>query len=526
MTTDTPREIELKLRTTAEGMRRLRADELLRSHLRAAPKAARLLSVYYDTADHRLAARGMALRVRRNGRRHVQTLKGEPAPGSAAADRPEWEVPVPSRLPDPSVLPEEARALGGLCDGEPLVPLFVTRFRRESMLVDWPGPDGATALIELVLDEGRIESGETRRPISEIELELKEGSTASLFELAAMLRRSVPLAIESRAKAQRGFALATGTPPSSWKPGRLRLDPDASVEEGLEAILRQGLDHWMRNEAAARDGRDPEGVHQMRVAVRRLRSALGLFRPVLATEAHDRWTAELKWLLGELGPARDLDVFTGEIMAPAAAAGNGQDLLAGLRALVEARRGRAYERLREVLEGERYGALLFDLAAWVESRGWRGGVEVDQRVAQHQALRSLAGDELDRRYRKVRKAGSGFARLDPAQRHKLRIRIKKLRYGAEFLADIFPGSGVRRFVRRLGGLQDALGHLNDLSVARGLVGEVVAGAGDPDEAREAALGAGIVIGWHAARHELLEPDISAAWKRFRKLPPFWREGRE
>ncbi|MDX6752074.1 CHAD domain-containing protein [Geminicoccaceae bacterium 1502E] len=520
MTTDTPREIELKLRTTPEAIKRLKGGELLKGHLRTAARASRLSSIYYDTPDHRLAARGIALRVRKTGRRHVQTLKGEPAASGAAADRPEWEVPVSSEKPDLDLLPEPARALAGLVDGQELVPLFATRFRRERMLVEWTAEHGEPALIELALDEGRIESGEAHRPISEIELELKEGLPAALFSLAAALRRDLPLALESEAKAQRGFALATGTPPAVWKPGRLELDRDLEVEGGLEAILRQGLVQWMRNEPAARDGRDPEGVHQMRIAVRRLRSALGLFRRVLAPEVRQRWDDELGWLLDELAPVRDLDVFLAEILAPATSSLDDAGMLAGLRDAVEARRARAYESLRRTLTGERHAGLMFEFAAWIEHRGWRGGGDVDLRLAQHLPLRELAKDELARRYRKVRKAGRGFAELDEGQRHALRIRIKKLRYGVEFVGGLFDGKQPRRFAGKLAGLQDALGHLNDLAVARGLAGEAIGAAAA--EREQVALGAGVVIGWHAGRRQLLEPEIVARWKAFKKLARFWR----
>lgn len=523
MTTDTPREIELKLRSTAEALASVRPEELLADHLRGRPRLRRLSSIYYDTPDHSLAARGMALRVRKIGRRHVQTLKGEAAAGSAAADRPEWETVVAGAQPEPEALPEEARAQGGLCNGVKLVPLFATRFSRRSMLVAWQDDGGTPALVELAVDRGRIEGGELEEPIGEVELELKEGPVAALFDLAATLRRSLPLAIETRAKAQRGFALATGSVTPAFKPGRPVLGPDDTVEDGLEAILRQGLAQWIRNEPAARDGRDPEGVHQMRVGLRRLRAALALFRDVLPPEAHERWDGELRWLMGELGPARDLDVFADEVMAPVAATEGLGELLEGLAGAVGERRRAAYASLRATLAGARYGDLLLELAAWVETRGWRRGVEVDRRLAQQDPLRPFAARALERRWRKVRKAGRGFARLAPEERHILRVRVKKLRYGVEFLAGVLDGKSASRLAARLARLQDALGHMNDLTVARRLAAEALELPGDPALRERAALGAGLVMGWHGARNEQLGPKLVACWRAVRRSRRFWKK---
>lgn len=519
-----PREVELKLRVAGAAVDQLRESEVLRAHARSVGSAQRLHSTYYDTPDRRLAGRMMALRVRRTGRRFVQTLKAASDGDGAAQDRPEWEVELPDGTPDlrafgdPAVLERT-----GLVLPEELSPVFVSRMQRDSVLVDWPVGKSSTTQIEVDIDVGWLEADGRKEPLAEIELELKQGSPVALFELAQALRRSAPLAIETLDKAARGYRLATGCVPAPVWAQMPHLDGDGPLEHAMATIFRQGLVQWMRNEAPAIDGRDPEGVHQLRVALRRLRSALALLKDVLAPEARDAWNGELRWLLGCLGPARDLDVLLTELL-PAVQPGPGlEDEVGVLREAATQGRADAYARLGEAMTSERYADLLFGFACWIERKGWRSGVDVDVILAQQEPTEAFARRTLGKRWHGIRKRLRRVADLDAEQRHELRISLKKLRYGVDFFAGLFHGSDAKQFRRRLANLQDVLGHMNDTAVARRLVTEAVTTLEGRARRDAAVLGAGILLGWYAGRAGDTQSALAGSVAKLLEARPFWED---
>lgn len=518
-----PLEVELKLEATADAMDTLLASPLLREHARSTVRAHQLVSTYYDTPDRRLGRRQIAFRVRQSGRRFIQTLK---APNEAAAGavlaRGEWEVELPGAAPelaafaDPAVL-----EVTGLVLPDEIEAVFEARFKRRVLLVEWPDGERPSARIELAFDRGAIRAEGREVPIGEIELELKSGDPQSLFELAEAMHGLVPLSLQPLDKALRGHLLAQDAPPPWHKARPVLLAPDMPVDDALHRILGACVRHWLDNEAATRDARDPEGLHQLRVALRRLRSALTLFKPAVDRAARESWNGELRWLLGPLGPARDLDVFATEVVPPVQAARADDPDLEVLIGLVAERRRDAHAEVREALSSQRYRDLALRLACWVERRGWRKGADIDVLLTQRQPVHAFAAGVLARRHRQTLKRGRRFASLDPERRHELRIAFKKLRYGTEFFASLFPEKPVRRFRKAASQMQDILGHLNDVTVARGLVQDLLAGlpAGMPQAA--VALGAGQVVGWYAHQTAALEPEAVAAWETFREAEPFW-----
>ncbi|MEO3435426.1 CHAD domain-containing protein [Inquilinus sp. CAU 1745] len=505
------REIELKLLVDPAAMEALRRAPEILERASGRPEVRRLENVYYDTADRRLRKKGLALRVRRRGRRFVQTLKAA-GPAGDALERAEWEVPVPSGAPDIAAFGPSAREALGLLTPSELQPVFTTRVRREQFLLDL----GDGTAIEAAFDQGRILATGSSEPISEIELELKEGQPAALYRLALKLHRVAPVRPSVRAKSDRGHDRAAGIAPAWRKAGKLALDPAGSAEDALEKVLRHCLAHWLSNESAAEDGSDPEGVHQMRVALRRLRSAAALFRPLLPARDSDWLTAETRWIAAALGPARDWDVFLAETVEPLErAAGRGDAGLRDLRERAETARGEGYEGVRRLLAAPRYAAFLLTFGAWLEERGWRSpGME----AALSRPVTRLAAAALDRRHRKLLKAGRHFGRLTPEERHEVRIALKKLRYAVDFFRSVppagQPAGKMKAYRKALGGLQDALGHMNDGVTACKLL----------DALGADGRAAGLVLGWHARGAEALEPKLLAAWNGFAQARPFWKAG--
>jgi inorganic triphosphatase YgiF len=519
-----PLEVELKLAATADAMDRLLASPLLRDHARSTVRSRNLVTTYYDTSDHRLSRRRLAFRVRQSGRKFIQTLKTANAGEGAEEARGEWEVELADGTPDLTAFRDPAVLdLTGLVLPDDLVPAFETRFKRQAVMVEWPDADRPPAQIEVAFDRGAIRANGAEAPISEIELELKRGDARTLFELAQSMRELAGLRLQTLDKAARGYALVTGAPAAWHKAKPIQLADGMLVDDALHKILGACVRHWVENEGAARECRDPEGLHQLRVALRRLRSALTLFKDALGERARAGWNDELRWLLGPLGPGRDLDVFATEMLAPVRAERGDDAGLAALEELVAGGRWRAHQAVRDALTSERYGDLAFGLACWVARRGWRQGADVDILLAQRQPVRDFAAAVLRRRHRQVRKRGRRFAELSPYARHELRIAFKKLRYGTEFFASLHPRKETERFRRAAARMQDVLGHLNDVAVAQKLLHDLLDGTEPGSRQRAAAFGAGQVVGWYARQSVELEPQAVAAWEEFRAVEPFWED---
>jgi inorganic triphosphatase YgiF len=516
-------EIELKLACAPADLDRLRRAAAITEAAKGRSRKQSLETVYYDTPERDLLRRRAALRVRADGKRFTQTLKTEESTGGIR--RGEWNVPVDTPLPDPAALAgTEAEALlDGT--GDRLAPLFATRMERTTRQLSVDA-DGAAGEIEIAFDSGAIEAGAARAPISEVELELKSGGPAALYRFAARLAETAPLHVETLSKAARGYRLAgVADLPVEKKP-----DPgfgeDATVEEALEAIARSCQAHWLANQATALDGADPEGVHQGRVALRRLRSALGVFRKTLPGETLERLRDEAKWLAGSLGPARDWDVFRAELLAPVAEAFPDNADLADLDAAAGAMRERGYEEARAGIRSPRATAFLLTLGDWLESRGWRDGAGSKTIARAEGPMREEADRQLAKRHRQVLKRGKKFDTLPPEGRHRLRIAIKKLRYLGEFCGPMYGRKRAKAFLSALKDLQDSLGHLNDVAVASRLIadartarGEGAIGAGGGEAALRGA--GGLVIGWHSRGAVDLEPELRDQWRAFRDAKPFW-----
>jgi len=355
-------EYELKLELTPEQVTSLSRSSLLRSLTCERAAAQRLFSTYFDTPARKLREREMALRVRRMGRRHVQTLK-VPANGTSGLQHfKEFECEIKGERPQLSSITE--KRLRSFIDREKLAdsvaPVFVTDFARRRLRLEL----GETT-IELALDRGEIRSGDRSLPICEAELELVSGRPSRIYELALALHESVPFRLESRTKARRGYDLATNAVPPPVHGERPVLAPDISLRDAILTIARACRDHFRANEPAVLGGTNPEGIHQMRVGIRRLRALLQAVRRFLPPARFEPLARELSWLQSELGPARDWDVFIAESLEPLAVSQPEDTGLAQLFADSGALRRTAYERARAALRSPRYARLVLRLNLWL-----------------------------------------------------------------------------------------------------------------------------------------------------------------
>lgn len=514
-------ETELKLEVRPDDIERLLECPVLNGASATSKASRQLQSTYFDTADLRLRRHDMTLRIRRQGDRFVQTVKGASDAAGGLLVRGEWECPVAGEEPDLGAIDAQdvRERLRTLADGE-LRPVFSTEVTRDLRL--FGGADGA--VIEVAIDTGEILTADgRRRPISEIELELKQGRPHALYDLALALSEFAPLRVETRAKSDRGYDLAVGEEASAIKAGPLAIERSLTVEQAFESIVRHCLSHLIVNQSCALGGAHVEGIHQMRVALRRLRSAFGLFRPALPPGVGDAFIGEIKWLAGQLGSVRNWDVFLDELVSPLDPVLDVTPSLVALRQAVMPARAAALQEARDAILSPRYAVLVLKLGAWVEGRGWRSDMPyatADLEMPIHRFADRL----LARGHKKALKRGAHFARMDWEERHRLRIALKKLRYSAEFFRSLYDRTRTRRYVKRLTRLQDVLGRVNDVATARSLLDGLAAAA--PAAATHGwQRGAGIVIGWHGRDLVALEPVLVAEWERFEAAKPFWSKDR-
>jgi inorganic triphosphatase YgiF len=404
---------------------------------------------------------------------------------------------------------------------EELETQFTTRVRRRVRRVRLVDQKGRESLIEAALDSGTIECQGGCMPIAEIELELLEGSPDALYSLALELDKLAPLRIETRSKSALGYALASGQAPAWHKAAPLDLNPRTTVEEAFRQILRSCVQHWCANEAAALDGGDPEGVHQLRVAIRRLRSAFSVFGHLLVREEGARLSEEAKRIINGFGPARDWDVFSTELLAPIAAARPGDPHLARLREAAQIERQRGYEATRAEIGSHAYTRYLLELRLWIESSGWREHASAQGSHWFDRPIMAFADQLLAKRHRQARKLGRSFAKLSPEQRHAVRIALKKLRYACEFFEGLYRKKGTKPYLTSLKQMQDSLGHLNDMTVAEKLTVRLVDKATTQAERESLHMAAGLVLGWYGKGVADVEPALFETWRAFSHGDPFW-----
>lgn len=494
--------------------------------LDAKPRRRRLLSTYLDTADGALRRAHAGLRLRRSGRRWLQCFKAEPANGAVLLGRHEWELAARGGSLRTSAFPlSEIRTTTGIDLGmleDRLNPVFATQFERASIELSLPG-----ARAELAFDQGLIIAGRRSERLREVEFELLEGAFLPLLERVRTLVPRLALELQVQSKAERGYRLAAGEPARPVKASRPSIEPGDDARNAIATVIGACVAQVAANARGAATARDAEYLHQFRVGVRRLRSALRVFRDFAPSASTQRLVENLRSFSPRLGVARDWDVVT-ELLERriAPGAGNAVDFVATLR-WARRRRMRARREARAVAGSSEFQQLLIDAMIWAElacraevtsaaHADLQAGPQVQsdpepqlQSEPQPQpqpSLTSFARRATKRLARKLEKSGDGCDWSDGGARHRVRIRLKRLRYCCEFFATCFRRKRVRRYLEHLEALQDLLGELNDLATARRLLA---------DPAGVQGIQAAFVQGWLSAREGALIAALAAAWGAFR-----------
>ncbi|MGA0602612.1 CHAD domain-containing protein [Caulobacter sp. KR2-114] len=501
-----PHEIELKFRVDPA-----RAEAVFAAVAGEDGRVRSLSATYFDTPTGVLAKAGMALRVRTDGKAWVQTLKTAQANGGGMG-RGEWEASTSGPKPDIGLL-KGTPAQKALGRSRKLQPLFTVEVERRQAVRLVEG-----ASIEVALDRGRVVAGERSEPILELELELKSGKAADLLAFAADVRRAHGLALSFTTKAGRGMALKAKAGARAVKFRAPRISAGMTAGEGFKAVARAALEQAVSNAERLAQAPGPEVIHQMRVGVRRLRSAISSFRPVVADRRVAALKAELKWLTGELDQARNLDVLLAGAYRRATRRKADPTGLADLGRQLRLNRTAAYARAHAAAESERFRALVMDILVWIEVGPWTRR-KAEGAAARDRSLADFADKALGRRRRKVLKRCGDLAGMSREARHHLRIDCKKLRYAADALSALSDKPRrVDAFINALKALQDRLGELNDIATGETLARGLTASA---DIAGTTDWAAGRLIGGETAREAALIQAAAEAAKAFKAAKPFW-----
>lgn len=465
------REIELKLEVSPEALAKMKEADPEEGFLQGNEEKKHLNSLYFDTPDQDLRNRKISLRVREKGPNdYVQTLKLGTGLKGGLSTAFEIERPVRDRALDFSAI-DDAKALATLIEaigGKPLNPVFETVIDRTTRIVSTDNDDQ----IEVAFDEGEVVAGEQRAPFAELELELQKGSAEALFSAAQWISGSTPFRFSPFGKAERGFRLTAGELEDSGpRPAtKVKITANQTTEHAFSAILASCLSQIADNRMAVLASDEPEGPHQLRVGLRRLRSAFRLFRPLLSD---DTWAAglnaEARELAAKVATQRDLDVLMDEVVAPMQETMpetvKADSLLASLK---EQREG-ARKALLEDLTQVHWNRFLLMLTAYISIQGWRENASETTLKRWDLPIQMFADEALAKQWKRVAGFGKSLETLDIAQRHEMRKALKKLRYGLEFFAPLYAGHAYKSYLKQLKKLQNVFGYLNDVAMAERLL---------------------------------------------------------
>ena len=506
-------EIELKFQVSPQEMKRLSAARSLRPIGDKTTEAEKLLSVYFDTVDRRLRRKGISLRVRHNGDERVQTIKTQTS--GIPFSRGQWEHKIEGDQPDLRFI--RGTPLAQLRTKKlrsALSPIFATQICRVTRLLNEDG-----SRIEMALDEGSVRAGRKTELISEVELELKRGKVLDLFELARRIGSVVPAKLAFKSKSERGYDLVADATVPSRVADEINLTSGMSTGKAFQVIGRSILRHVVDNESAVRKG-DSEGVHQMRVGLRKLRAAISIFAELVDDRQTERIESEIIWMTGELGPARDLDVYIKTRIEPLRKLGPRKHGLREFAGDLALRRTTAFKKMKHAIDSPRYRSLILDILQWIEAGEWLK----HSRVSASSPVRRFAEKNLARQYKKVLRKQKGVAEFDSRQLHKLRIRFKKLRYSCEFFGGLFDSRKTshhrQRFTDCVADLQDNLGAINDISVHQKMASTLVAEK-TPTRHLKRDFAAGIVSGREQGEIETFLKTVSKTARKLAQMRPFW-----
>ena len=503
-------ESEIKFSLSAATTKAILKSRLIGRSSVGKPQRKRLQSTYFDTRQHLLRKAGVSLRVRRSEGRFEQTIKVPTAGPVGMLTCEEWNVHLDSDEPD---LAKFDRAV--LVHFNPrrrklkLQPVFTTDVNRTAIQLK----HGKTRF-ELALDVGTIESHgkkPRRSPVCEVEFELLAGSPLVMLDFVLQLSEQFELHPEHRTKAARGYALVRPVlGPRPTKAKDLPLDPNMTVGEAFRHIVSGALSQLYCNEIPTIEGK-PGGIHQARVAIRRIRAALRAFKTSLPYDKRKAFNGELRWFQQRLSPARDWHVFLDETLPKIRHnRPNARVNLDRLRRIAIRERRRATNDAKAVFRSRRYTRLLLQFQCWLQA------LERENRQWFDSELEPFARKILQKTRRDFLVDKRPFSRMTPDEVHEVRKRGKKARYATEFFADLWPTASTVTGIAMMKALQNELGEANDAAMARQVLASL-----QPKVLKPSTLE--LVHNWSEQQVRRNIRSGQVVWRKFQDKKPFWLE---
>lgn len=502
-------EVELKLFIRPQDIASFKKHPLLKKYARSAPVTQEQVGIYFDTDTHELRKSDAGLRVRQAAKVWTQTLKAGGEVGSGLHQRHEWESIVHRAEPDLYALRKLIDVRGAWDDlltspkfAARLHPVFKTTISRTIWQLHLP--NGSE--IECVLDQGDISHADRSDAVSEIELELKSGKASYLFDFALELLKKVPLRIENRSKAERGYILHAQDKPAAVKAESLQLSKKMTMNQAFAAIVENCLRQVQANAPGVIAADSIENLHQMRIGLRRLRSALKLFEELITLP--DELRLELEWLSDAISAARDWDVLATKTLETIRADAV-DDELDEVRRAALAKAAQLHQAAAAAVDSVRYTRLILSLAHWLQDGAWRESLPPLKGKDLRKRLKMFSQDMLKKDQQRLKKRGRQLKDADAKTRHRVRIAAKKVRYETEFFQSLYPSKETKKYVAALADLQDGLGRLNDVAVGEKLLREI-------EEHQSELTGVtGFIRGYLAAAAAEDERKVRKLWKKFK-----------
>jgi inorganic triphosphatase YgiF len=501
-------EIELKLTFDKQYVSRLCKHPIITHKSVSKPFTHKLSYIYFDSPDLKLMDTGAILHVSHTSGSWIQTIQLSGNTCIGLHQRMEWHYPIASGYPDFTKIVEPilVRAFPNLKQRRSIIPIFKTEIQRTCWQLAFKNGDH----IEVALDLGRLIIDDKEEVISEIQLRLKSGNVSRLFDIALQLQDTIPLTIENFTQAQRAYAYYRKSPPQVSKAQLPTLTRKMNANIAFKEIVWECMHHLQRNQNVIMQTSDIEGVHQMRIALRRLRSAFNLLKIIMGHKKCAFILSELKWLSHILGKARDIDVLLTQTMPSVSNQLIHHQGLLILQQLAFNRQIKCYGFIREALLSQRYNCLLLTIGSWLEHEKWK-------ETKKHYKLISVATRTLNKFHKQLLRHNNQLNDMSPEQRHASRIASKKLRYAAEFFSSLYPGKNCTQYIKTLMQIQDCLGQINDMNVAEKLLDEL----NHPRQDAQAKEAIELFKQFNASAVTKNITKINPIWMRLTTTKPFW-----
>ncbi|KZL20703.1 CHAD domain protein [Pseudovibrio axinellae] len=514
-------EIELKLSVDKATLTRLIKAEPPKGFAANEQSINRLRSVYYDTPDHTLRKARVSLRTRYNGTNWIQTVKQGGGMQSGLSRRVELEVPIAGDKPDFAAIsdPDIRKYLKSLLAGKELGVLFETVITRTLIYYT----DEADTRIEVAMDTGFAKTENQQHPINEVELELQSGPVENLYRLANELMKERTILFSNTNKAGIGYRLASGEPPElqsdALHANRISLTDEDTVGSTFQKILRECLNQIIANRSCILQQNISEGPHQLRVGLRRLRSAFNIYKSVMPANAIiARLDTRAKQLATTAGNQRDIDVLLEDIITPVIPLLPKTHSLEPLLEAIQLAHEEAQVELKKDLVDPSLNTFLLDLGEISESPVWADNIQIKHAKKLNQPIKDFAQNALGKRWKACERRAENLQDLTIEQRHDLRKALKKMRYSVEFFHSLYEPNDLRIFLKCLKKLQNTFGYLNDVAMAERLVAMKLPHSLQNNEVSTVI---GFVAGWHQARADNAWLEAQERWNAAVHAPYYW-----